>query len=693
MKHWNKLKVLTNILISGILPFIFLTCSPMIEDFSSLVKIDSSESNVSFIVNYYADSVSSSDIDYSNPIKTSFSVSSGNPNTYSPDSISGFTYQSRSLTQNSSGTYVLNLIYSRNSITLTFDISESPNGACWTNGSNDTEIYTVTKKFGTPTSNYIPDEDDMSFDDQYSLAGWTLTQGGELTDPQVTETFPASDTTYYAKWVKTYSTYTVKFYFEDVSTSPSTYVEDTTRVYTGQALTGSSISYDAPSVDNYETPTSSGDTTVKEDDSSVLSFYYEKSSVTLTFATNGGTWEDDGSSSDRTLTGKIGAAISDSDLESISAEKTDYEFVGWNNGTSTVSTPTEYPESNVSYTAQWSQNSASYTVKYWFENVDLGSGNHYLETSSVTESNFTENESSRTSAKAEIGTSITVSIPSCTGFTAIDPGSFEITDDSSANIINVYYYRNAITLTYKSDTDTAVSEGSEYGIFTADSTTSKTVSGYYGDAVSTSYSGSDLSKVTTAKTWEFSSWSSTPATTFPSANANYIAQWTQTEALYTVKYYFEEVYAGNSTWTEDTSKAYSEKGSVGETTTISADDQEEVEGYYSPTVTNVTIVAEATSVVNVLYSQKPATSESSMTNPSATDITLTVSVSGTTITATCTHSGTDITSCSWYLDDEEQSGTSSSITISDVSSGSHTILVVASDGYSTYTKTATATIE
>ena len=699
MKHHYKLKILINIFLLGLLPFVFLTCSPMIEDFNSLVKENGSD-NIQFTVEYYADGVASSEIDYENPIKTATSVSSGIPGEYEADSIPGFTYQSRSTAQNASGNLILTLIYSRNLVALNFDISGSPNGAEWTNGSTDPTLYSISKKFGTPTASFIPDENDMSFSPTYNFLGWTLTKNGEFTDPQVVPTFPATETTYYAKWISATAPYSVKYYFEDVSTSE--YVENTTLSYTVEsALTGSSINYIEPNsqyTQFYNEPIFSGDTVVKSDGTSVLCVYYEKSSVTLTFDANGGLWTDDGSSENRELTGKIGASLSAADIEKISVEKTDYDFVGWNNGTVTVSAPSEYPESSVSYTARWSQNASDYTVYYFYEKTGLGTNNHYAETTTLVRSNFEKDESKTVSAKAEIGSEINVSIPTVSGFTAIDPGSFEITDDEESNVINVFYYRNAITLTYKSDSDDAVTNGAqngEYGKFTSENGggTSRTVSGFYGDAVETTYSGTDVEKETSSKKWVFSSWSTTPATsTFPATDEVYIALWTQTQAIYTVKYYFEMVDGENSVWTEDMEKKYTAFGVVGETTTVSAAAQDSVEGYYAPTVTNVTIVAEATSVVRVEYKSKASTS-SGMINPGTTDITLTVEVTGTTITASCTRSGTNITSCTWYLNGVEQSGTSSLFTKNDVSAGTYTLFVVARDGYAEYTASATVTVQ
>ena len=80
-------------------------------------------------------------------------------------------------------------------------------------------------------------------------------------------------------------------------------------------------------------------------------------------------------------------------------------------------------------------------------------------------------------------------------------------------------------------------------------------------------------------------------------------------------------------------------------------------------------------------------------NPASTDIALTVTVSGTTITANCTHESSDLTEVSWYLDGVLQSdGDATETTISDVATGTHTLYVVASDGYETYTIRAKVTI-
>ena len=553
MKHHYKLKILINIFLVVLLPFVFLTCSPMIEDFNSLVKENGSD-NIQFTVEYYADGVDTDEVDYSTPIKASHLEIGSIDSFSSPQDFSGFTYQSKSIVQDSNGNYILKLIYRRKNITLSFDISESPNGAQYRDGST---IYSITRKFGASTENSIPTQDDMTFTDpdSYFLAGWENSLGETCSIEQFFEqTFPAANATYFAKWVLT-------------------------------------------------------------------------------------------------------------------------------------------------------SNGANYNVQYWFEKWDLGNGKHYLETNSVDEENFNrsqyaqgENATEPSQKMAEIGSEITVSIPEYVGFTAIDPESLVISDDSDANIIKVYYYRKEITLTYKSDSDDAVTNGAqndEYGVFTEANGggTSKTVTGYYGDTIALKYTTSDVEKSTFRKTWECTSWSPAPASeTFPAVNEVYTAQWNQTHALYTVKYYFEDTTSGTSIWVEDEDKTYREKGLVGQMTTVSAAAQDSVEGYYAPTVTNVTIVANATSVVRVEYKSKASTS-SGMINPGTTDITLTVEVTGTTITASCTRSGTDITSCTWYLNGVAQSGTSSSFTKNDVSAGTYTLFVVAKDGYAEYTASATVTVQ
>ncbi|MCR5698525.1 MAG: hypothetical protein K6G52_02660 [Treponemataceae bacterium] len=663
----------------------------MIEDIAGLIKDDSTGSQAAngFLVEYYADGLNSSATDYSNPIKTAVRVQNSTPQDYTAETLPGFTYSSREVGQNTSGTTVLKLIYTRNLITLTFDISESPNNALWNIEGADHSVYTVTKKFGTPTSNVTPDDSNMTFSNSYFFYGWGLSRTGELAASQLPASFPESNVTFYARWVTSSANYTVKYFYEDVSTSPSTYIENTTQSYTDSGRPGTQITYEANAVALYNEPVVSGDTVIKADGSSVLEIRYEKASVTLSFASNGGTWTDDSSTESRQLTGKIGASLSAADTAKLAISKDEYTFVGWNNGTSTGSNPRQYPESNVSYTAQWSQNAALYTVQFWYENANLGSGNHYLETHSVTPGNFTLTD--HYDDTAEIGQSISIDEPSVTGFTAIDREPLLITTNPESNIINVYYHRNAITLTYKSDSDSAVNGGTEYGKF-SDESTSKLVSGYFGDTVATSYSGSDVSKLTASKTWVFASWSSTPATTFPSANENYIAQWTQTEALYTVRYYFENIVSGVSNWVEDQDRRTSTKAAVGSTTAIAVADQEEVEGYCTPEVTNVIVVPEATSVVNVRYPQM-ASPTPSVVNPGVNDIVLTVTVNGNNVTAVCTHPNATLTTYKWYVNGNRSNVTASTLNLTNLSAGTYSIYVVASNQFATYTQRRAVTVE
>ncbi|MCR5698816.1 MAG: hypothetical protein K6G52_04130 [Treponemataceae bacterium] len=679
----------------------------MIEDFASLSKEDPSGSDVKFIVNYYADGLTSSEIDYSNAIKASKFLANGSPSTYDPDQIPGFNYLSQSETVNSAGIPVLNLVYSRKSISITFDLS-GEDRAYFKQGEQLRK--TVSAKFGSPTESFIPDADDINLiDATYAFAGWTLTQGGELTSPQVSSTFPQENVTYYAKWIQLVR-YEVKYYLEDVSVLPSVYVEDSELSYTAYGPSLGTIEYETPSKEYYLDPVISGDTIIKADGSSVLEIRYEKASVTVSFSTGTderkGLWTNASSSNGspantdtkRSYRGKIGSPISDEMLSEIETSIDGWIFVGWTDGTSIMTTPSSFPQTSCDYVAVWSQNVALYSIEYYFEKWDLASSSHYLESGSLNEANFNRAQYSDSqtavepeAASAEIGSRISVSLPSFTGFTAIEPEEFEITENSAENVIKIYFYRNQINLTYKSDSDSAIN-GTEYGKFT-DNTTSKIVSGYYGDTVSQTYTASDLVKATAFKTWEFESWSGSQPEKFPAENQTYIARWTQTQAPYTVKYLFEDVFAGQSTWSEDVTRRYTQKGDIGSTTNVQASSQLEVEGYYSPEVTNVVITEDTVAVVTVKYSQKPTDTESSMADPTANDVVLTLIADGNSILASCSHEGTEITSCAWYIDGKPLSNTGTSIRINNVSEGEHTILLVAEDGFATYTKTKSIVIE
>ena len=258
-----------------------------------------------------------------------------------------------------------------------------------------------------------------------------------------------------------------------------------------------------------------------------------------------------------------------------------------------------------------------------FENENLGNGNHYAEYGiglggAIRESNFTKDDAKTVNGMANIGSELSPSVNSYVGFTAIEVSPLSITNNANNNVARIYYYRNAVSLTYKADSDSAIDEAllagnNEHGKFTDanGSGTEKVVQGFYGDTILQDYSSSDVVKITDKKTWEFDVWSITPATlTFPASDEVYVALWTQTEALYTVRYYFEDLSVNPSTWTENESLKKTFKADVGSTTNIAISEGEVLGfatpvGYFEPTILNTTVVAAATSVVQVKYAKIP----------------------------------------------------------------------------------------
>lgn len=126
----------------------------------------------------------------------------------------GFTYDysnPTSETFSSSGKQSINLYYTRDSVTITFDYNDGILSGAYSSS--------VTKKFETPTSSFIPGNPTKT---NYVFNGW---------NPQVPDTFPATSTTYTAQWVP--EEYTIEYFDCDLTVSSTA---------TGAA--GKSASYD-----------------------------------------------------------------------------------------------------------------------------------------------------------------------------------------------------------------------------------------------------------------------------------------------------------------------------------------------------------------------------------------------------------------------------------------------------------------
>ena len=238
------------------------------------------------------------------------------PGTYTPATIA------------SDGSTVVSVHYNRKQITVTF----KPNG-----GKIDGNTSDVTRsgKYGTPL--IAPANLDRK---GYTFSNWQPTPPA----PSLPSTFPAEDATYTAQWTPAGGTpYKVEHYQESASSGGTYNLAHTDN------LSGTTDANAAVTLRNYPgfEPGTYTPATIASDGSTVVSVHYNRKQITVTFKPNGG--KIDGNTSDVTRSGKYGTPL----IAPANLDRKGYTFSSWD--PALPSSPT-YPDSNKTYTAQWTPN-------------------------------------------------------------------------------------------------------------------------------------------------------------------------------------------------------------------------------------------------------------------------------------------------------------------------------------------------
>jgi len=274
------------------------------------------------------------------------------------------------------GSTVVKLYYTRNTITLTFDLA---GGMTTTTFTATTDAGgTLTGRYGATVAMAAPVKTG------YTFAGWN-TPGGTLP-----AAFPAEDASYTATWTAgTGTVYTVQYLQQDISDNNYTIVASDTEnltgttgaslTYTTSAKTYTGFTYDSSLTTINGTVSTTG--TIKADGSTVVQLYYTRNIITLTFDLAGGTTTTvftAATGTGGTLTGRYGAAVT-----MAAPAKTGYTFAGWNTSGGTL--PKTFPASGASYSAKWTID--SYSITYVLDggtNSTANPAGYNIETETIT---------------------------------------------------------------------------------------------------------------------------------------------------------------------------------------------------------------------------------------------------------------------------------------------------------------------
>lgn len=298
-------------------------------------------------------------------------------------------------------------------------------------------------------------------------------EGYETIFDKTVQTIFTIDETYIASYNPISATYQVKHWQENVDNDNYTLFETETL----SGIVGSKTQASIKSYTGFAKPTENPNylKTVSKDGSTTINIYYKRNLISLTFSANGGIWSD-GTSSDKTIKGKYGATVSENLIPKVAREG--YNFISWDN-----SLPVIF-EKSATYAASWTKMAeAQYTVKHWKQNIE--DDEYTLATDDTQILNGTV--SLQTSAQSK----------NYAGFNAKTIDQKTISEDGST-VVNIYYDRDIITLTFVSYNST------------------KTQTGKYGASVS-------VPSVTRSR-YVFTGWDKEVQETY-SKNETYTAQW------------------------------------------------------------------------------------------------------------------------------------------------------------------------
>jgi uncharacterized repeat protein (TIGR02543 family) len=219
--------------------------------------------------------------------------------------------------------------------------------------------------------------------------------------------------------------------------------------------------------------------------------------------------------------------------------------------------------------AQWEASTASYTVYHYKQNVD---------------GTYPSSATSTTTGTANIGSSITPSVNSYTGFTS--PSTQTITIASSGNTVSYYYTRNSYTLTVKPNGGTwnSTTSNSSYTMLYGATKTiaNPTRTGYTFNSWTLSGTNSSMSGTTF---------------TMGTANATLTANWTVNNYTVTYKDVVDST-SGEVLGTSTASKAY---GSTvqGSDLGSATSDNAYYNGYYYVSDTSATVTISGATVYRI----------------------------------------------------------------------------------------------
>ena len=511
-------------------------------------------------VEYYTQELSGKYTLAASQINDGYTDSPVAPNTDAPE---GFVLNNKRSTTNqtitANGSTVVKLYYDRLKYTLTFTYGDK------SDGSLPNVVYRDTKYGATI---YEPK---MNLGG-YLFNGW---EGGVVftdADGNPIQTMPAGDATYAATWrADPNISYRVEYYIQDPA-------ED--KWYYDSARTGTGETEGLVPLSDYTTPGDglvfNGRVTVKGtnvqagddllkirgDGSLVVKIYFDRTTHTVTFNTDGGSSVDDQTVGDTgkvtlpTAPTKVGYTFAKWTYQDANGQTVDWDF---SNGTVT---------GDLTLTAQWTPNGdTAYMVEHYWQNT-IGD----------TDSDYTLHETEDKTGTT--GENTAAEGKTYEGFQ--EAKAFEQTTIAAdgSTVVKIYYDRvtYAVSFTHDGNSEEIQGQTIRYdGKVTEPETPTKT--GY----------DFDCWKTVDGRVWNFD-------TDTVTGELALTAQWkAASNTRYTVKHYKENL---DGTYPTDPAASEEMTGTTGDNAAVTL---KEYAGFGTGTYTDVTIAADGSTVVEVRY--------------------------------------------------------------------------------------------
>ena len=399
--------------------------------------------------------------------------------------------------------------------------------------------------------------------DGYKFEGWYTKNGidGDWGDKVevLPSAFPVGTTTYYAKWTANTDTkYTVEYYYQANGQYPEAATSSVERSGTTDADCAVTAEDKVPNdTANYAFDGEAAnvlDGTIAGDGSTVLKVYF-KQQITVTYAPGEhGTFEQ-----------QVKDPVDYNDPTPAFEGETTGEL-GWTFGGWTPSVAENATE-NVTYTARWTANTdTKYTVRHWFQNVD---NDDYAQDLTTYPDQILEGTTDQlTNAQAH----------QVTGFTANEFVQKTIAGDETT-VVDIYYDRNVYTVTYQVIGSYFANEDYSHASYR------------YG--ANLTLIANDMTQVG----YVWSGWSGLPST-MPADNVTVTGFYsTADNTAYTVRHWFQNV--DDDGYSQD--PAYPDQSMTGTTGESTAAQAHQVTGFVAQEITQQTIAADGTTIVDVYY--------------------------------------------------------------------------------------------